>query len=49
MKEDEKQSEDDEIDDLLEEQLNIQDKIHKKCKIRDDPNEKLKKWKEKYG
>ena len=48
MKEKEEQT-DDELDAILEEQWNLQDQIHKKCKIRDDPNEKLKKWKDKYS
>lgn len=49
MKEKEEQNENEELDDLLEEQWNLQDQIHKKCQIKDDPKEKLKKWKEKYG
>ena len=49
MKEKEKKTDDDELDDLLEEQWNLQDQIHKKCKIRDDPTEKVKKWKERYS
>ena len=49
MKKKEEQSDDDELDNLLEEQWNLQDQIHKKCKIKDDPQEKLKKWKEKYS
>ena len=48
MEKEEKENENEELDDLLENQWNLQDQIHKKCKIRDDPDEKLKKWKEKY-
>lgn len=36
-------------DDELDRQWDGQDKIHYKCKMRDDPEEKQKKWKEKYG
>jgi hypothetical protein len=36
------------LDDLLDKQWEMQDQIHKKCKIKDDPKEKLKKWNEKY-
>ncbi|MHA1671049.1 MAG: hypothetical protein ACTSV5_10825 [Promethearchaeota archaeon] len=39
----------DDSDDELDRQWEMQDKIHHKCKIRDDPEEKQKKWKEKYG
>jgi hypothetical protein len=46
---DEEECEDDELDDLLEEQWNLQDQIHKKCKIKDNPEDKIKKWKEKYS
>lgn len=46
----EKNSDDDydDLDDALEKQWEMQDQIHKKCKIRDDPEEKLKRWNEKY-
>ena len=46
-----KQSEenvDDDLDDQLEAQWALQDQIHHKCKMRDDPEKKLKEWKEKY-
>jgi hypothetical protein len=46
---DEEECEDDELDDLLEEQWNLQDQIHKKCKIKDNPEDKIKKWKEKFS
>ena len=36
-------------DDLLDQTFNLQDQIHHKCKMRDDPVEKQKKWNEKYG
>jgi hypothetical protein len=39
----------DELDDLLEEQWNMQDQIQKKCQMKDNHEEKVKKWKEKYG
>ena len=45
---DEEKYEDDDLDDLLEEQLKLQDQVHKKCKIKDNPEDKVKKWKEKY-
>jgi len=48
MDDNEEEYEDDELDDLLEEQWKLQDQIHKKCKIKDDPKEKLKQWNEKY-
>ncbi|MBN1802277.1 MAG: hypothetical protein JW891_12270 [Candidatus Lokiarchaeota archaeon] len=40
---------DNNIDDELDKQWEMQDQIHHKCKMRDDPEEKLKKWKEKHG
>lgn len=46
---DDEKCEDDELDDLLEEQWNLQDQIHKKCKIKDNSEDKIKKWKEKYS
>jgi hypothetical protein len=46
---DEKECEDDELDDLLEEQWNLQDQVHKKCKMKDNPEDKIKKWKDKYS
>ena len=46
---DEEECEDDELDDLIEEQWNLQDQIHKKCEMKDNPEEKIKKWKEKYS
>jgi len=39
---------DDDLDDALEKQWEMQDQIHKKCKMKDDPQEKLKRWNEKY-
>ena len=46
---DEEECEDDELDDLLEEQWNLQDQVHKKCKMKDNPEDKIKKWKDKYS
>ncbi len=46
---DEEKCEDDELDDLLEDQWNLQDQVHKKCKMKDKPEDKIKKWKEKYS
>ena len=46
---DEKECEDDELDDLLEEQWNLQDQVHKKCKMKDNPEDKIKKWKDKHS
>ncbi|MFO8018752.1 MAG: hypothetical protein R6U96_08965 [Promethearchaeia archaeon] len=37
------------IDDLLDQTFENQAEIHHKCKIRDDPAKKQKKWEEKYG
>jgi len=37
------------LDDELERQWEAQDLIHKKCKMKDDPEKKLREWKEKYG
>ena len=39
----------DDSDDELDSHWKMQDKIHHKCKMRDDPEEKQKKWKEKHG
>jgi hypothetical protein len=36
------------LDDELEAQWALQDQIHHKCKMRDDPEKKLKEWKEKF-
>ena len=44
----EEKEEIDNSDDDLDNQWVMQDKIHHKCKMRDDPEEKQKKWKEKY-
>ncbi len=45
----EEKEEIDDSDDELDRQGDDQDNIHHKCKMRDDPEEKQKKWKEKYG
>jgi hypothetical protein len=41
-------NEDADLDDLLEKQWEMQDQIHRKCKMKDNPEEKFKKWKQKY-
>lgn len=38
----------DDLDDELEKQWGLQDQIHHKCKMRDDPEVKQKNWKEKH-
>ncbi|MHA1726305.1 MAG: hypothetical protein ACTSYC_06190 [Promethearchaeota archaeon] len=40
---------DKELDELLDQEFSRQEEIHHKCKIRDDPIKKQRKWKEKYG
>ena len=45
---DKKEYNDDELDDLLEKEWEKQDQIHRKCKIKDDPSLKQKKWKENF-
>ena len=42
-------SEEDDLDDLLDEVFEKQDQIHPRCKVSDDTDEKKKRWKEKYG
>ena len=37
------------LEDELEKQWEMQDQIHKTCKMKGDSEEKQKKWKEKYG
>ena len=37
------------IDDELDRVFAMQDKVHKKCKIRDDPKKKQEEWEKKYG
>ncbi|MFX1589152.1 MAG: hypothetical protein ACFFC1_13445 [Promethearchaeota archaeon] len=49
MNKEEKEREDDELDDLLEKEWEKQDQIHRKCKMKDDPVLKKKKWEEKFG
>jgi hypothetical protein len=49
MTEKKEENESDDLDDLLESQWEIQDQIHHKCQMRDDPEKKIKKWEEKYG
>jgi hypothetical protein len=39
----------DELEDELEKQWEMQDQIHKSCKMKGDIEERQKKWKEKYG
>ena len=40
---------DDEVDDELDRAFAMQDMIHHKCKIRDDPKKKQEEWEKKYG
>ncbi len=50
MKEKEKEiDEEDDLDDLLEKEFERQDQIHPRCQMSDSTDEKIKKWKEKYG
>ena len=42
------ENQEDDLEDELEKQWALQDQIHKKCKMKDDPAVKIKKWKEKY-
>ena len=37
------------LDEYLDKVFEMQDKIHHKCKMRDDPQEKQKKWNDKYS
>ena len=39
----------DNLEDELEKQWEMQDLIHKSCKMKGDAEERQKKWKEKYG
>lgn len=39
----------DDLDDELKKQWEMQDQIHKACKMKGDIEERQKKWKEKYG
>ena len=39
----------DDPEDELDKQWEVQDQIHKTCKIKGDSEERQKKWKEKYG
>ncbi|MFX1238188.1 MAG: hypothetical protein ACFFAS_13890 [Promethearchaeota archaeon] len=41
--------EEEDLDIELEKQWELQDQIHHKCKMRDDPETKIKKWEEKHG
>ena len=45
---DQKDQEDD-LEDELEKQWELQDQIHKACKMKGDAEERQKKWKEKYS
>jgi len=45
---DQKDQEDD-LEDELEKQWEMQDQIHKACKMKGDTEERQKKWKEKYS
>ena len=48
MSKEKKEETKDELEDELEKQWALQDEIHHKCKMRDDPETKKKKWNEKY-
>ena len=48
-KEEKKYDEEDDLDDLLEKEFERQDQIHPRCKMSDSTDERIKKWKEKYG
>ena len=39
----------DDLEDELEKQWELQDQIHKSCKMKGDSEKRQKKWKEKYG
>ena len=39
----------DDLEDELQEQWEMQDQIHKACKMKGDSEERQKKWQEKYG
>ena len=45
----EKDEKKEEFEDELEKQWEIQDQIHKACKMKGDAEERQKKWKDKYG
>jgi hypothetical protein len=51
MSDDNKESnkENDKVKDELDKQWEMQDQIHKTCKMKGDSEERQKKWKEKYG
>lgn len=55
MRKDKKQSDKkndqtkEDLEEELEKQWEMQDHIHKTCKMKGDSEEKQKKWKEKYG
>ena len=45
----ETKDDDDDLEDELEKQWEMQNQIHKVCKMKGDNEEKQKKWKEKFG
>ena len=47
MSEEREEKANDDLDDELEKQWVLQDEIHHKCKMRDDPETNQKKWNEK--
>ena len=49
MSDEKKEECEEDLEDELEKQWAIQDQIHHKCKMRDNPDDKKKKWNEKYG
>jgi hypothetical protein len=48
-KDNENISDDDDFDDLLDKEFERQDQIHPRCRISDSHEERIKRWKEKYG
>lgn len=49
MSENKKKKIKDDLEDELEKQWDMQDQIHKPCKMKGSGDEKQKKWEEKYG
>ena len=49
MSEKRKDIPEDDLDDLLDQAFEMQDLIHHKCQMRDDPEKKKVEWEKKYG
>ncbi|MFX1337227.1 MAG: hypothetical protein ACFFDK_01315 [Promethearchaeota archaeon] len=47
-KKDKKFEDDDDLDDLLDNTFELQDRIHPRCKISNNATERQKRWNEKY-